>query len=121
MTAADAINEARPIASALVQREERQAGSRMAAYERVARTVGASPSWLRKLIGRQDVSLAAHHFENLKTAYRRACERIEAEAEAEKRAFLALGAKHAADSGTDQAAVLASRRSDTKAAREMNT
>ena len=91
---ADAINEIRPIARALVEREERTTHSRMAAYERVASRVGASSSWLRKLIGRQDVSLAAHTYQNMKLAYARTCERLEAEAEAEKRAFLALGGNH---------------------------
>ena len=82
LSATDAINEIRPIARALVEREERSTNSRMAAYERVASRVGASSSWLRKLVGRQEVALAAHTYENIKQAYRRACERIEHEAEA---------------------------------------
>lgn len=90
---AETIDEIRPIAAALVDREQRTTQSRMAAYERVAFRVGASSSWLRKLIGRQDVSLAAHTYQNLKLAYARACERLEAEAEAEKRAFMALGGR----------------------------
>jgi hypothetical protein len=106
---ADAINEVRPIARALVEREERSLHSRMAAYERVASRVGASSSWLRKLIGRQDVSLAAHTYQNLKLAYARACERLEAEAEAEKRAFMALGGNDATSEGMGAEGLLESR------------
>ena len=106
---ADAINEIRPIARALVEREERTTHSRMAAYERVASRVGASSSWLRKLIGRQDVSLAAHTYQNMKLAYARACERLEAEAEAEKRAFLALGGNHETAEGMGAQGLLESR------------
>lgn len=95
----DTIDEIRPIAQALVEREQRTVHSRMAAYERVASRVGASSSWLRELVGRQEVSLAAHTYQNLKLAYARACERLEAEAEAEKRAFMALGGRDAAVEG----------------------
>ena len=108
LSATDAINEIRPIARALVEREERSTNSRMAAYERVASRVGASSSWLRKLVGRQEVALAAHTYENIKQAYRRACERIEHEAEADKRAFIALGANnYAADQSLGGKGVLA--------------
>jgi hypothetical protein len=85
-TAEDTIEKARPFVLALVQREERNSGSRMAAYERVASLVGVNPSWLRKLLGRQPgIVLAAHELINISSAYRSLCERIEAEAERERR------------------------------------
>ena len=40
----------RSVAQALVERAERQTGSRMAAYETVGQTVGASAEWIRKFI-----------------------------------------------------------------------
>jgi hypothetical protein len=89
MTAADIMDQARPWAADLVRCEEQRIGSRMTAYERVASTVGVSSSWLRKLIGRQSVALAAHEYLNLALAYRKLCERIEAEAENNKRRAVA--------------------------------
>ena len=87
VSASDTLERARPFAAALIEREERHTGSRMSAYERVANMVGVSPSWLRKLIGRQpDVKeVAAHEFLNIAAAYRSLCLRIEAEAEQERR------------------------------------
>jgi len=105
----DTIDEIRPIARALVEREERNTRSRMLAYDRVASRVGASSSWLRKLVGRHDVALASHTYQNLKLAYARACERLEAEAEAEKRAFMALGGKDATSEGMGAEGLLESR------------
>jgi hypothetical protein len=61
----------------------------MTAYERVASTIGVSASWLRKLIGRQSVELAAHEYLNIALAYRKLCERIEAEAENNRRRAVA--------------------------------
>lgn len=92
MTAAETMDQARPLAAAMVERAERQLHSRMAAYERVASVVGVSPSWLRKLIGRQPgVTVEHHEFYNLAAAYRAVCARIEGEAELERQRFLALG------------------------------
>lgn len=85
MITADAIAEqARPFAVALVQTAEPRTGSRMRAYEHVAATVGVSASWLRKLIGRQHVVIAAHEYLNLADAYRSLCEQIEAKAAQEQ-------------------------------------
>lgn len=85
------LNRARPFAAGLVEREERRTGSRMAAYERVSEMVGVSGSWLRKLLGRHDgLMMEAHEFLNIAAAYRRVCERIEAERDREREMFLAL-------------------------------
>lgn len=76
----------REVAEHWIAREERTLGLRMAAYERVAMSIGASASWLRKFV--------AGHAEakqpdwtigwNLLASYRRLCERIEAERENER-------------------------------------
>ncbi len=90
-SATETVDRVRPFAAALVERAERQTGSRMAAYERVASTVGVSDGWLRKLIGRQpDIGLAAWQYLNIVSAYRGLCERIEAEAEHERARAAAL-------------------------------
>lgn len=44
----------RNAAEALVAREERRTGSRMSAYEAVARSIGTSAEWLRKFIQRTE-------------------------------------------------------------------
>jgi len=90
ITAADTTDRARPIAAALVEREERTTRSRMTAYDRVASRIGVSASWLQKLIGRRHVAIAAHEFFNLYAAYQRLCERVEADAEHERRLLIAL-------------------------------
>jgi hypothetical protein len=116
-TATETMEMARPLAAALVERMERQFGSRMAAYERVASVVGVSPSWLRKLLGRQPgLTLEAHEFFNIASAYRSLCARIEGEAEREKRRYLELGREaHAAVEGALQLAPLAIEAGQTRA------
>lgn len=93
LTAADLSERARPFAAALIEREERRTGSRMAAYENVASMVGVSSSWLRKLIARQPFAIAAHHFHNLAAAYVALCERVEREAAHERQRAAALRKK----------------------------
>jgi hypothetical protein len=90
-TAADTLNEAHPIVASLVDLAQRRAGSRMTAYHDVARSIGQSASWVRKLVGRQPVAIERHVFENIANAYRSACQRIEAERDLERARFLALG------------------------------
>jgi hypothetical protein len=92
VNAADTLEQARPWAVALVENQERNAGSRMAAYERVASMVGVSPSWLRKLIGRapEVKEIATHETMNLAAAYSALCLRIEAAAERERQAAAAM-------------------------------
>lgn len=50
LVAATILDRTRGMAGALVDRAERESGSRMRAYERVASTVGVSASWLRKFV-----------------------------------------------------------------------
>jgi hypothetical protein len=72
---------ARTAALNLVERYERHTGSRMAAYEIVATTVGTSASWLRKFIKGYEAkepgltvgwNLIAHH----QAVYNRVCVRV---------------------------------------------
>ncbi|RAI28741.1 hypothetical protein [Rhodoplanes serenus] len=83
---ADVLDTARDMAAALVRRAERDTGSRMSAYERVGAAVGVSASWIRKFVagdpGAKRVSFVAGLA--IVNQYRRLCERIEAEAEAER-------------------------------------
>lgn len=82
----------RSVASALVERAERQSGSRMAAYEMVAQTIGTSASWVRKFVtGRDEVKEPGWTVGwNILDQYNRICSRVEAEIEAERAKILAL-------------------------------
>lgn len=97
LTGDDILSHTRPLVSALVEHNRRETGSKMTAYERVARKIGASPVWVRKLLGRQpNVDVAAHQYLNIVGLYRRLCARIEAKAEEERRKLdLLLGHHHA--------------------------
>ena len=84
----------RNVANALVERAERQTGSRMAAYEMVAQTVGTSSSWLRKFITGQEAKEPGWTTGwNILDQYSRICDRVEAEIETERAKFLALKEK----------------------------
>ena len=81
----------RSVANALVERAERQTGSRMAAYEMVAATVGTSASWLRKFIKGHEVKEPGWTTGwNILDQYSRICDRVEAEIETERTKILAL-------------------------------
>jgi hypothetical protein len=82
ITSAAITNLTRSRANALVERAERQTGSRMAAYEMVAQTIGASPGWLRKLIkGYEAKEPRATLYENIRANYEAFCNRVEQENE----------------------------------------
>lgn len=84
----------RTVANALVERAERQTGSRMAAYEMVAQTVGTSASWLRKFIkGHEAKEPGWTTGWNILDQYNRICDRVDAEIEAERAKILALKEK----------------------------
>lgn len=84
----------RQVANALIERAERQTGSRMAAYEMVARTVGTSSSWLRKFIKGQEAKEPGWTTGwNILDQYSRICDRVEAEIETERAKTLALKRK----------------------------
>lgn len=84
----------RTVANALVERAERQTGSRMAAYEVVAQTVGTSSSWLRKFITGQEAKEPGWSTGwNILDQYNRICNRVEQEIETERAKHLALKGK----------------------------
>lgn len=81
----------RSVANALVERAERQTGSRMAAYEMVAQMVGTSSSWLRKFIkGHEAKEPGWTTGWNILDQYNRICERVDTEIEIERAKILAL-------------------------------
>lgn len=90
ISATDAMQRTRPLAEALVDRERQRRGSKMSAYAAVADLVGVSESWIRKLLGGRPVIIELHHYLSLAEAYRRVCERVEAERDLERTRFLAL-------------------------------
>lgn len=82
---ADPIDEARPFLAALVKREQQRAGSRMLAYDAVARKTGMSSSWVRKVLaGQFRPDIKVRPFRRIAAAYVELCERFEAEAEKER-------------------------------------
>ena len=66
---------------ALIEREAVKSGSRTVAYEVVARTIGASTSWVRKYLTYDDKVAEPRItlFRNISDYYNNVCERIEAE------------------------------------------
>lgn len=82
LTASQARDETLPKLSALVRLAQTSMGSKMAAYDAVGRRIGASGSWVRKFIGRQDTGLDGHVLHNIRAAYERLCTNIEAAADA---------------------------------------
>jgi hypothetical protein len=129
--AAQITDLARSSAAALVEREQRAAGSRMVAYERVSAMVGASSAWLRKFIGRSpDVRpdlvvglniLSLHAGFDISKLYGQLCERVEQEHQNERARNDALRAEiHEAIEGALEMVVRARRGSSPQeAAREV--
>ena len=75
----------------LVDRAERQTGSRMAAYEMVASTVGTSSDWIRKFIKGRDAKEPGWTTGwNILDQYNRICNRVEQEHDTERTKILAL-------------------------------
>jgi hypothetical protein len=98
---ADILSVTRAQANALVENAERSTGSRTAAYERVAQTIGVSPSWLVKFL-RGERSFPTVAF-NIVAQYEKLCSRVELEAEVERKKALALREQfHAANPGIDR-------------------
>jgi hypothetical protein len=75
----------RSAAYSLVERAERQTGSRMAAYVMVAQTVGTSAEWLRKFINGSEAKEPTWTIGwNLLDHYNKICNRVEQEIETER-------------------------------------
>lgn len=91
ITTAEVSNITRARAHELVARAERTTGSRMAAYEQVAQTVGASAGWLRKFIkGYEAKEPGATIYENIRASYENFCSRVEQENEKDEQRLQAL-------------------------------
>ena len=107
ITAAAVTGLTRSRAQALVERAERKTGSRMAAYEQVAKSVGTSSGWLRKLIcGYEAKEPRATIYENIRAHYEALCSRIEQENEIdEARLRLLAGNTYAAPKSTQEETV----------------
>lgn len=91
MTTADITALTRSAAATIVQRRERDSGSRMVAYEQVASMIGVSSSWLRKFIGRSpDAKPSLVTGFNILALYDRMCARVETEIEKERAQIAAL-------------------------------
>ncbi len=94
ITSATITSLTRSRAAALVERAERQSGSRMTAYEMVANAVGVSPGWLRKLIkGYEAKEPRATIFENIRVNYEAFCNRVEQENEIDEARLRLLAGK----------------------------
>jgi hypothetical protein len=96
ISSAATISLTRAQAHALVDRAERATGSRMAAYEQVAQTVGTSASWIRKFIkGYEAKEPRATLYENIRASYEAYCNRVELENEADELRLQSLRRPHA--------------------------
>ena len=95
------ISTTRAQANELVTRAERTTGSRMAAYEQVARTVGASAGWIRKFVrGYEAKEPRATLYENIRANYEALYIRVEQENRADEQRLKALrGPKNATCEG----------------------
>lgn len=83
ITTAEITDLTRMRATELVNRAERRSGSRMSAYELVARSVGVSPGWLRRFIKNYEAAREprATFYENIRANYEAFCNRVEQENE----------------------------------------
>lgn len=91
MTTADITALTRSAAATMVQRRERDSGSRMVVYEQVASMIGVSSSWLRKFIGRSpDAKPSLVTGFNILALYDRMCARVESEINNERAKIDAL-------------------------------
>lgn len=90
----DTANFTREITLSLLEKSERKHRSKMTAYDDVARKIGKSSSWLRKLIGRQPVGIDATTILNLIVQFNKLSERLEIEAENDRQKYLLLKQDH---------------------------
>lgn len=88
----------------LVSKEEKRVGSRMLAYENIARTIGSSASWVRKFISNSEEVKEPRLtlFQNIRASYENLCSRVEEENRSdERRLMLVKGELNAATKGFD--------------------
>lgn len=88
----------------LVSKEEKRVGSRMLAYENIARAIGSSASWVRKFISNSEEVKEPRLtlFQNIRASYENLCSRVEEENRSdERRLMLIKGELNAATKGFD--------------------
>lgn len=88
--------------ASLVEREAYRVKSRTVAYENVARTIGVSPSWIRKFLARDEAVAEPRMtlFQNIRASYDNLCSRVEQEHQNELLKLAALkGELNAVDQG----------------------
>ena len=70
----------------LIEKETNRVGSRTLAFENVARTIGASSSWIRKFLTYEDRVAEPRMtlFQNIAAYYESVCSRIEHEQQVER-------------------------------------
>lgn len=80
----------RTAAKELVAREERNTGSRMAAYDRIASMIGASEHWLRKFVSGYETGLPLVTGYNILSLYESWCSRVDEKIQQEREQIAAL-------------------------------
>jgi len=92
MSVIDLSSATRTALGILLEKEEIRWGSKEVAYDQVARSIGASSSWLKKYLSPQ--STVAHPrldlFERIRVTYGKLCDRIEEENRLEEARITAL-------------------------------
>lgn len=75
-TAEESLDDVRPVLERAVRHEEDITRSKMLAYENVGKSIGKSPSWVRKLVGRHAVGLRYLDYRNIMHVYGALCDSI---------------------------------------------
>lgn len=104
ISSAATVSMTRAQANELVRRAEHNTGSRMAAYEQVARKVGSSAGWIRKFVkGYEAKEPRATLYENIRAHYEALCDRVEQDNRADEQRLHALrGNSNAIAASLDQ-------------------
>ena len=95
MSAVDVTGYTRSAVAALVDREVRRVGSRTAAYEIVAQTIGSSSSWVRKFLANSHEVKEPRMtlFHNIRENYNQLCTRVEHDNELQRESLAKLNEK----------------------------
>jgi hypothetical protein len=102
MSAAALTSTTRSALGLLVEKEQRRTGSRMTAYDNIAKIIGTSPSWIRKFLAEsQEVKEPRLTlFQNIRASYEKLCNRVEQEnRDDERRLMLIKGEMNAVVEG----------------------
>jgi hypothetical protein len=92
MSAAALTSTTRSALGLLVEKEQRRTGSRMTAYDNIAKIIGTSPSWIRKFLAEsQEVKEPRLTlFQNIRANYEKLCNRVEQENRDDERRLLLI-------------------------------